>query len=197
MAESIGERIKAVRKKRKLTLAKLAEKSNLSASHLSQVERDKSTPSLMTLASIAEALEVNLRDLFESEKDRVDIRRATHGADEAYDSSSVIRSRLTSRESYWNVEVDRLTLCPEAPDLKFEPYPGEALGFVLKGTLIIVIDDDQFELEAGDSIHYDANRPSCLRCSGDSPCTVIWCSSPPRPERTVAAKGGDDSNIPL
>ncbi|MFQ5342097.1 MAG: helix-turn-helix domain-containing protein [Anaerolineae bacterium] len=197
MDESIGKRIKAMRQKRKLTLAKLAEKSNLSASHLSQVERDKSTPSLMTLANIAEALEVNLRDLFESERDRVDIRRANHGADEAHDRHSAVRSRLTSRESYWNVEVDRLTLCPEAPDLEFEPYPGEALGFVLKGTLMIVIDDEQFELGLGDSIHYDANRPSCLRCGGERACTVIWCNSPPRSERSVVAKGGDNSDKPL
>jgi len=197
MDESIGKRIKVMRQKRKLTLAKLAEKSNLSASHLSQVERDKSTPSLMTLASIAEALEVNLRDLFESERDRVDIRRANHGADEAHGSSPMVRTRLTSRDSYWNVEVDRLTLYPEAPELGFEPYPGEALGFVLKGALIIVIDDEQFELGPGDSIHYDASRPSCLRCGGERECTVIWCNSPPRSDRTVVAKGGDNSDKPL
>lgn len=197
MDESIGKRIKAMRQKRKLTLARLAEKSNLSASHLSQVERDKSTPSLMTLASIAEALEVSLRDLFESERDRVDIRRANHGANEAHDSSPVARSRLTSRESYWNVEVDRLTLYPEAPDLGFEPYPGEALGFVLRGTLIFAIDDEQFELGPGDSIHYDANRPSSVRCGSERACTVIWCNSPPRSDRSMVTKGGGDSDTSL
>jgi transcriptional regulator with XRE-family HTH domain len=180
VGEGIGERIKAARQKRKLTLAKLAEKSNLSASHLSQIERDKSTPSLMTLASVANALEVNLRDLFESEEDQIHIARTTREPEEGSTASPVVRSRLTSPESRWDLQIDRLTLNPEAPCLEFEPHAGEVLGFVLEGTLMIVIDDEQFELEAGDSIHYDANRPYRLCCSSDSPCTVIWCNSPPQ-----------------
>ncbi|MFN8455902.1 MAG: helix-turn-helix transcriptional regulator [Anaerolineae bacterium] len=71
MTEGIGERLKFLRQKRQFTLAQLAEKSDLSASHLSQIERGKTSPSLMTLNSIAQALEVNLRYLFESEQDQV------------------------------------------------------------------------------------------------------------------------------
>ena len=180
MGESIGDRIKNQRQKQDLTLAKLAEKSNLSASYLSQVERDKSTPSLMTLVSIAEALEINLRVLFESEGDQIHTARATYGPEETNATSPVVRSQLTSPDSGWNLEVDRLTLHPEAPCLEFQSHPGEVLGFVLEGTLLIVIEGEQFELESGDSIHYDANQPYRLCCGGDAPCTVIWCNSPPR-----------------
>lgn len=180
MGESIGERIKTLRQEQELTLAQLAEKSNLSASHLSQVERDKSTPSLMTLASIARALDINLRDLFESEGDQIHIARVSDGLEEISDTSPVVRLQLTSPNSGWNLEVNQLTLHPKALCLEFEPYAGEVLGFVLDGVLVLVIDDKQFELQAGDSIHYDANQPYRLYCGGDCPCTVIWCNSPPR-----------------
>ena len=195
MGESIGERIKALRQEQELTLAQLAEKSNLSASHLSQVERDKSTPSLMTLASIAQALEINLRDLFESEGDQIYIARAADGPEVASDTSPMMSLQLTSPNSSRRLEVDQLTLHPEAPCLEFEPYPGEVLGFVLDGSLDLIIDDDQIALKAGDSIHYDANQPYRLCCSGDSLCTVIWCNSPPRNDRVVSfeAEVGDFS----
>jgi transcriptional regulator with XRE-family HTH domain len=182
MEDNIGRRINTLRQKRQLTLAKLAEMANLSASHLSQIERDKVTPSLVTLTGIASALEVSLRDLFESEADQVRIVRATLTGDEGTDISPGVRSRLTSPENGWDLEVHRLTLYPDAPYLEFEPHLGEVLGFVLKGALTIVIDDEQFELGSGDSIHYDANRPYHLCCSGDGPCTVVWCNSPPRYE---------------
>jgi len=180
VGESIGERLKTLRQEQELTLAQLAEKSNLSASHLSQVERDKSTPSLMTLASIAQALDINLRDLFESQGDQIHISRVTDGLEKISDTSPLMRQQLTSPNSGWNLGVDKLTLHPEAPCLEFEPYAGEVLGFVLDGLLVIVIDDKRFELKAGDSIHYDANQPYRLCCGADSPCIVIWCNSPPR-----------------
>jgi transcriptional regulator with XRE-family HTH domain len=180
VVESIGERIKSLRQEQELTLAELAEKSKLSASHLSQVERDKSTPSLMTLASIAQALEINLRSLFESEGDQIHVARAADGPERRGETSQVLRLPLTIPDSSWKLEVDRLTLHPEAPCLEFEPYPGEVMGFVLDGALVLVIDDEQIELEAGDSIHYDANQPYRLCCCDDRPCSVIWCSSPPR-----------------
>jgi transcriptional regulator with XRE-family HTH domain len=185
--ESIGERIKAVRQKQKLTLAKLAEKSNLSASHLSQVERNRSIPSLMTLASIAKALEVNLRDLLEAEENQVHITRASHRDEENGDvTSPVVMSPLTNLGNGWELEVHHLTLHPGGPRLDFEPYPGEILGFVQAGALMILVDDELFELQAGDSIHYDASQSHSLCCGGDNPCVVIWCNSPPR--QNMAAK---------
>lgn len=179
MGESIGERIKTLRQHRKLTLADVAAMASLSASHLSQIERDKTTPSLTTLTSIAKVLAVNLRDLFESEENQVYITRATYRPENGDVVLGVRRPRLTSPESGWDLAVHRLTLYPGAPSVEFEPYLGEVFGFVLEGTLLLMVGDEQFELLAGDSIHYDANQPYCLRCGGDIPCTVIWCASPP------------------
>lgn len=178
MTEGIGERIKALRQKRQFTLAKLAEKSDLSASHLSQIERNKTSPSLMTLNSIAEALEVNLRDLFESEQDQMYV---THTSPVLQDSSSSLSMLpLTRSGSGWDLQVYRLSLSPEAALLNFEPYSGEILVFVLQGTLQITIDGEQFELQTGDSLHSDARQSHCLGCAGDQLCVVMWCNSPLR-----------------
>lgn len=181
MIDRIGQRIKALRQQRNLTLVGLAEQSNLSASHLSQVERDKTTPSLMTLNSIAQALDVSLRDLFDSEDNQLHITRAT-GAKTLPGPIPLAWSQLTSPETGRDLEVHRLTLPPGAPWLEFEPYSGEIVGFVLTGTLALRIDDDPVELAAGDSIHCDARQAHRIRCGGETPCTVIWCTSPPRPD---------------
>jgi len=179
--DRIGQRIKALRQQRSLTLAGLAEQSNLSASHLSQVERDKTTPSLMTLSSIAQALDVNLRDLFDSEDNQLHITRAT-GLETLPGPVPPAWSQLTSPETGRDLEVHRLTLPPGAPWLEFEPYAGEIVGFVLAGTLAMQIDDEPVELAAGDSIHCDARQAHRLRCGGEIPCTIVWCTSPPGPD---------------
>ncbi len=178
MTEGIGERIKFLRQKRQFTLAKLAEKSDLSASHLSQIERGKTSPSLMTLNSIAQAMEINLRDLFESEQDQIYVTHAGPASRESDNSFSTLP--LTKEGSGWDLQVSQLSLWPDNDPMDLEPYPGEVLVFVLEGTLRITIEDEPFELQAGDSLHSDARQSHRLYCAGDQPCVVVWCNSPPR-----------------
>lgn len=58
-----GELIRRLRQERGLTLRELAGRLNLSHTYLSRIERGEQDPSLDTLASIADALGVSLRDL--------------------------------------------------------------------------------------------------------------------------------------
>ncbi|WP_336805380.1 helix-turn-helix transcriptional regulator [Bacillus subtilis] len=57
---TVGQRIKAIRKERKLTQVQLADKANLSRSYLADIERDRYNPSLSTLESVASALGVQV-----------------------------------------------------------------------------------------------------------------------------------------
>src|SRR5918999_539911 len=54
----VGAQIRRRRRERGLTLAAVAEATGLNVGYLSQVENDKASPSLETLASLAEALDV-------------------------------------------------------------------------------------------------------------------------------------------
>lgn len=153
--------------------------SNLSAGYLSQIEQDKKMPSLLALTSIAEVLEVNPRYLLESGESQVTIVRANLRPENHHPVPALMSTELTSAESGSDLQVHRLVLQPLAPPLEFEPHPGEIMGFVLEGRLTIVIEEQRIELEAGDSIHYEANQNYCLSCNGDEPCVVIWASSPP------------------
>jgi transcriptional regulator with XRE-family HTH domain len=61
----LGKRIRFYRKLNSFTQEKLAEKSELAPSYLSDVERGRENISLDTIQRIAKALGVRLRDLFE------------------------------------------------------------------------------------------------------------------------------------
>lgn len=59
----IGPRIKAIRNQKNLTLDALSERSGVSKSILSELERSKGNPTFATLWGVANALGVNLGDL--------------------------------------------------------------------------------------------------------------------------------------
>jgi mannose-6-phosphate isomerase-like protein (cupin superfamily) len=175
----------------------MAERIDLSASHLSQIEQGKKMPSLVALTDIAEALDINPRDLLEPETDQVYISQTPKRAVTPEPTPLISSPLLTSLTSGSDLEVRKLTMQPDAPSLEFEPHSGEVLGYVLAGRLTITLEEEHIELSAGDSIHYDANQPYSLQGQGESPCVVIWCSSPPWNdlEQKIAAVLGDNADV--
>ncbi len=61
----VGERLRAIRTLRRVTLKTVADRAGLSESFLSQVERGRANASVASLKRIAGALGVNVADLFE------------------------------------------------------------------------------------------------------------------------------------
>jgi len=86
--ELLGARIKELRKAKRLSQDQLSEKINIDPKHLSRIEVGKSYPSLDTLEKIAQALGVEMKDLFEfmhhakSKKPLDDITKLIKEADE-------------------------------------------------------------------------------------------------------------------
>lgn len=69
---NIGPRIKSLRTEKGLSLAKLSECSNLSKGLLSKLENSEgSNPSMNTLYRIAEALEITVADILQTEKAQI------------------------------------------------------------------------------------------------------------------------------
>ncbi|MCO6450772.1 MAG: helix-turn-helix transcriptional regulator [Caldilineales bacterium] len=177
---NIGQRIKELRKEQNLTLAEVAAAANLSSSHLSQIERSKTSPSLMTVASIAEALSVNIRELFTDVSDPYYfVHRADRPGVRQTQSQSIDATLLTASTGAWQIQVTKLTIQPDVAPMRLPAFTGEVLGFVIEGRLGIELGEEAYELNAGDSIHFDVAEDQCIRCMGDSKCTILWCSSPP------------------
>ncbi len=176
---SIGQKMKDLRKEQNLTLAEVAAVANVSISHLSQIERNKTTPSLMSVASIAEALNISVRELFESPDPQVYLQRTNYRVSVEAESQLLHATTLTAGTGSWQLQVTRLVLQPGFRGLELPEFTGEALGFVLDGVLGIELDDEIYELQTGDSIHFDASVRTTINCQGEHPCIILWCSSPP------------------
>lgn len=65
LSRQLGKRIRELRKAKKLSQARLAEKANLSEACIGTIERGHRTPRLPTLQKIASALKVEIKDLFD------------------------------------------------------------------------------------------------------------------------------------
>lgn len=56
--------IREVRQQKGMTISGLSRKSGVSAAHLSDIEKDFKSPSLLVMVRIAKALDVDITDLY-------------------------------------------------------------------------------------------------------------------------------------
>jgi transcriptional regulator with XRE-family HTH domain len=184
----MGERLRAARRARGLSLRELSQRLGVSASLISQVETGRANPSVSTLYAIASELDVSLDELLFED------RRATpSSADEA---ASATRERvLQVRETRKRIRLasgvtwDRLTTASET-DTEFlyvtyevggasshdgfQRHQGHEWGFVIEGTLEVQIGFEVFVLRPGDAVSFESTTPHRLANTGDEPVHAIW-----------------------
>jgi transcriptional regulator with XRE-family HTH domain len=176
----VGERLRAIRRIRRCTLRTVAERSGLSESFLSQVERGRANASIASLRRIAGALGVSVADLFEPDgppRPRV-LRRENRPA---LSFGILGRKLLLTPRPLQHLEVFVGELDPGGSTGP-EPYShgdSEELFVVLHGSVQLELGGELHELGPGDSIDYRSSTPHRISNTGDDVAEVMWIISPP------------------
>ena len=174
----IGEKVRALRLRKKLGLVELGRHTGLSPSMLSKLERGRTFPTLATLLRIALVFGVGLDHFFAaaapSRKVGV-VRRAERrrfpqraGARETAWTFECLDFAATERRmnAYW-AEFQATTRATP------HDHPGEEFLYVLRGRLTIAFEDEAHTLDAGDAIYFDATHPHAYRRVGTTPCQAL------------------------
>ncbi len=175
--ESLGRRLRALRTELGITLAQLGTMVGLSASYLSQIERNKTKPSLASLSSIAQILGVELSYFFEHPAPVWQVVRKGQGEEVADRQAKATLELLSSGGVGGKIEPYRVTCWP-AMRIERDTHPGEEFILILKGQLEVRVGEEVFTLKAGDSIHYQGSQPHAWRNESGKECLLIWALSP-------------------
>ena len=176
----VGERLRALRRFRRCTLRTIAERSGLSESFLSQVERGRSSASIASLRRIAEALGVSIADLFEP--DGVPGPRVLRRDERPALAFGILGKKLllTPRPlRHLEVFAGELEVGGSTGEQPYAHGDSEELFVVLSGSLQLELGGELFELESGDSIDYRSSTPHRISNTGDELAEVMWIISPP------------------
>ncbi|KQY12321.1 helix-turn-helix domain-containing protein [Rhizobium sp. Root482] len=179
----IGERLRLRRKLRGMALKHVAEKSGLSVGMLSQVERGLITPSIKSMRSICDALEMPVIWLFEGPAEQSDddiefVVRRPFRRDISYENGAILKEILTP-DTQPKIQMLRFVLEPGADS--GEPYSnaeGGKCGLVLRGTLELELNGRRLNIREGDSFAFPAQALVRFWNEGQQPCEVIWVVAP-------------------
>ncbi|SFT18956.1 helix-turn-helix domain-containing protein [Paenibacillus sp. BC26] len=153
----IGSTIRAIRKRKNITIAQICEETGLSQGFMSQVETNKTSPSISTLDNIAAALNVPLTYLLMKKDERMTIVRKD---DRNVTTSGVEKLKVEHLSSTRGMRMMLVELPPGASTgATPHAHKGEESHLVIQGKIIAQQGEDSAVLEAGDSFSWNASTP--------------------------------------
>src|ERR1043166_1396892 len=156
----VGERLRELRRFRRATLRTIADRSGLSESFLSQVERGRSSASIASLRKIAEALGVSMADLFGP--DGVPGPKVLRRGDRPALAFGVLgkKSLLTPRPlHHLEVFVGELEVGGSTGEQPYVHGDSEGLVVVLSGNAQLELEGGLFDPETGERLDHRAWQP--------------------------------------
>ena len=176
----VGVRLRELRGVRRLTLREVAERAGLSESFLSQVERGRSSASVGSLRRIADALGIEISDLFApAGPARPKVLRRDERPALAF--GVLGRKLMLTPKPLHELEVfvGELQAGGSTGEEQYAHGNSEELFVVLRGSVRLELGDELHELDPGDSIRYRSSTPHRIVNAGEDLAEVMWIISPP------------------
>lgn len=184
--EELGRRIRKLRVERRMTLKQVELASGLSATHLSEIERGRTSPTIGALVRIARALQKEASFFIEAEE-RSDVAHVTREEARPVGRHEGMRvEALTPGVPGSGIFAYRVLLEGTARDglvLANQDVPGDAIYFVRRGTLESELGGSRVTLSEGDAVQASFVMGHRFRPSGGVPAEVIAVLTRPLEER--------------
>lgn len=169
----IGQRIRQIRMKRRMSATELGDRVGISRSMVSQIELGRANASVAVLKSIAVALAVPLFTLFVEDRSGGEIVRRRERATLQLPGSDIVRELLVP-DTHRKMTLIAATFAP-GDRSSYEPstHQGEECLVVIRGEITVYYHTDVIHLEEGDSFYFDSTVPHIFANNSDAESEII------------------------
>ncbi|MFH6568136.1 MULTISPECIES: helix-turn-helix domain-containing protein [Pseudomonas] len=169
-------RLKLLRKKLGMSLEALAEKSGMTKSYLSKVERGLNTPSIAAALKLAKALNVKVEELFSEDNAQLDsysLVRSDERQSLAANDQSLGYAVLARQVGERSMLPFMIYPPAEFIDKAFKEHMGEEFLFVHEGQVEVDFMTERVLLNRGDALHFNAQKPHRIRSVGEQQAQLL------------------------
>jgi len=170
----LGERARALRRERGLTLDGLAGRSGVSRAMISKLERGEKNPTLVVAAKVAEGLGVSLSQLVgvEERREVVVVRRERRMVMRDPESGFE-RQQLSPSFGGRGIEFIRNVVPAGSTSAEFPPHRRGVTEYVVveRGRLRALLGSDEYLLERGDTLYFEADVSHRFDNAGEGECS--------------------------
>ena len=175
--EEVGKRLKEVRRQKEMTLKEVAQSSGMSPTHISEIERGKTSPTVGALRKIAGALGKDTAFFVE------DLPLPRVSVVKKEDRETVLLrgdgdAFVTARALTSGIPAGRVKLVLVTEDkggtLAAHSHEGEEAIVMVAGQAQVTVGDEEFVIDPGDCLHYSAKCKHSAVFTGNGKNKVLW-----------------------
>lgn len=173
---AIGSQIRRLRSEKRLTLKDLGERTGVSPSMLSLVERGKTSPSIGTLVAISSALGVHMSDLITDDTRTAEDLVSLRNEQETFTTELGVQRRILRLDRVRGIEIAINEYQPDTGSaLSPIHHPGYEYGIVFKGRLTVELQGEgEHELRTGDLISYPSTLAHRIWNHSSGHVQALW-----------------------
>ena len=165
--QRIGTRVRDLRASRGLTLEDLAERSGVSRSMISVIERGESSPTAALLEKLASGLGVSLASLFDAPKPNRDpVARRAEQPQWRDPASGYVRRNVSPAGVASPIQIVEVEF-PAGARVAFDSGARDTRVhqqvWVLDGSIEVSVGDESHQLRTGDCFAFVLDRPTAFR----------------------------------
>jgi transcriptional regulator with XRE-family HTH domain len=175
---SIGERIKVLRQAKDLTQEELGTRAGLTKGFISQVERNLTSLSVESLIGILDALDEKPSNFFSGSLDEKIVFKLKDRVDLEIDGIKTFQILVPAAQNRL-LDPALVELAPGERTPEEEPHEGEEFGFILSGSVELVLGGKQQRIKKGECFYYKAPRNHYIINKQKGLAVLLWVSSPP------------------
>ncbi len=174
----MGGRIRQRREYLNIHTHELAKAINVTPSLISQIERAKAVPSILTLKKIADFLQTTVGELIGEhetlfgnpllkEKERKFVKKNDYGA-----SLYLLSHHDPKKEmDTFIIEFEK---DGDSRNIMTSTHPRQEFCFVLKGQFKIILNTKKYTLSKGDSFYFNSNQYHLFSNMGEEKAQLLW-----------------------
>ena len=176
--EKLGEKLRMLRKQRKMTLVQTAESSGLSPSFISALERGNTGVSMEALFRLGEALRTTLPTLKGEELPPATRRFVPADQRPRFvtQDKSIIIEDIISKPAGMEAEISHIA--PGGHSNGIWSHKGQEFVYVLSGQLSLWLEpDEEYELKTGDTLYFHSHLMHRWKNNSDETTVVLWVNA--------------------
>lgn len=175
----ISNKIKEIRKEKGITIQEVADRAGVSKGLISQIENNRTIPSLLVLINIINALNIDLNEFFKDFNSELDSspvvvrKKDTYSPFEKESAIGFHYKRIfTSAMDSSTMDIVLLELLPDAqrPMVETEAYEYK---YIISGQVEYIFNDQKISLEEGDSIFFNGRLSHTPRNVGSEKAVML------------------------
>lgn len=178
MMDFMGDRIKKRRESLNIQALELANSIGVSASLISQIERAKAYPSILTLKKIADALHITVGELI-GEQSNLNSHPVVKKSQKKF-----VKKNKTGTKAYLLSHHDQSKLMDpflldfqgdaDSTDIMTTRNPGQEYCYVIQGMFDVVIGAATYRIKEGDSFYFTSDENHLFTNTSKGHSQLLW-----------------------